>query len=150
MWELDHKEGWVPKDWCFQTVVLGKTLESPLDSKEIKPVHSKWNQSWLFIGRTDAEAEAPILWPPDVNSLLTGRDPDTGKDWGQEEKEGTEDDWIASSNQCCYPRWLDSINSMDISLCKLWETVKHRESWCGAVHGVTKGWKWLSDWTTRV
>ena len=94
MWELDHKEGWVPKDWCFQTVVLGKTLESPLDSKEIKPVHSKWNQSWLFIGRTDAEAEAPILWPPDANSLLTGRDPDTGKDWGQEEKMVTEDEVV--------------------------------------------------------
>ena len=94
MWELDNKEVWVPKNWCFQTVVLEKTLESPLDCKEIQPVHPKGNQSWLFIGRTDAEAEAPILWPPDANSWLTGKDPDAGKDWGQEEKEVTEDEVV--------------------------------------------------------
>ena len=81
MWELDHREGWVLKSWCFWTVVLGKTLESPLDSKEIKPVNPKGNQPWLFIGGTDAEAKALILWPPDVKSWLVGKDPDAGKDW---------------------------------------------------------------------
>ena len=80
LWELDHKEGWAPKIWCFWTVVLEETLESPLDCKEIQPVHPKGNQSWIFIGRTDAEAEAPILWPPDVKSQLTGKDPGAGKD----------------------------------------------------------------------
>ena len=98
MWELDHKEGWGPKDWCFWTVVLQKTLESPLDCKEIKPVNTKRNQSWVFIGRTDAEA--PILWPPDVKSWLTGKDPDAGKDWRQEEKGTTVwYCWMASLTQ---------------------------------------------------
>ena len=83
MWELDHKEGWAPKNWWFQTLVLEKTLKSPLDNKEIKPVNPKGNQSWIFRGRTDAEAEAPILWPTDVKSWLTGKDPDAGKDWMQ-------------------------------------------------------------------
>ena len=82
MWELDHKEGWVLKNWCFQIVVLKKTLESPLDCKEIKPVHPKGNQSWIFVGKTDAKAEAPILWLPDAKSWLSGKDPDAGKDWG--------------------------------------------------------------------
>ena len=91
MWELDHKEGWVPKSWCFQTVELEKTLESPLDCKEIKPVHPKGNQPWIFIRRTDAEVEAPILWPPDVKSQLIGKDPDAGKDWRQKEK------WVAEN-----------------------------------------------------
>ena len=86
MWELDHKESWVLKNWCFWTVVLEKTLESPLDSKEIQQVHPKGNQSWIFIGRTDAETEAPIVWPSDVKNWLFGKDPDPGKDWGQEEK----------------------------------------------------------------
>ena len=81
MWELDHKEGWVPRNWCFQTVVLEKTLESLLDSKEIKPVSPKGNQTWVFIGKTDAEAEAPVLWSPDLKSWLIGKDPDAGKDW---------------------------------------------------------------------
>ena len=84
MWELDHKEGWAPKNWCFWTVVLEKTLESPLDWKEIKPVNPKGNQCWIFIGRTDAEAEAPIIWPPDGKSWLTGKDPDAGTYWDQE------------------------------------------------------------------
>ena len=88
--ELGHKEGWALKNWCFWTAVLEKTLESPLDCKEIQPVHPK-DQSWVFIGRTDAEAETPILWPPDGKSWLIGKDPDTGKDWGQEEKGTTED-----------------------------------------------------------
>ena len=83
VWESDHKEGWAPKNWCFWTVVLEKTLESPLDCKEIQPVDPKENQSWIFIGRTDAEAEAPILWPPDAKTWLIGKDPDAGKNLGQ-------------------------------------------------------------------
>ena len=95
MWELDHEEGWAPKNWCFWTVVLEKTLESPLDCKEIQPVHLKGNQSdqsWIFIGRTDDEAEALILWPLDEKNWLIGKDPDAGEDWGQEEKGTTEDE----------------------------------------------------------
>ena len=91
MWELDHKESWVPKNWCVWTVVLEKTLESPLDCKEVKPVNPKGNQSWIFTGRIDSEAEAPILWPPDAKSRLIRKDPDAGKDWGQEQKGTTED-----------------------------------------------------------
>ena len=94
MWALDNKESSAPKNWCFWTVVLEKTLESPLDSKEIQPVHHKGDQYWLFIGRTDAEAETPILWPPDVKCGLTGKDPDAGKDWGQEEKGTKEDEMV--------------------------------------------------------
>ena len=92
MWELDHKEGWAPKNWCFLVVALEKTLESPLDSKEIKSVNPKGNQPWMFIG--NAEAEAPILWPPDVKSWLIEKDPDTGKDWRQKEKRATEDKMV--------------------------------------------------------
>ena len=92
MWELDHKNGWVPKNWCFWTVVLEETLESPLDCKEIKLINSKWNQPWIFIGRTDAKAT--ILWPPDVKNQLTGKDPDAGKDWKQEEKGTAEDEIV--------------------------------------------------------
>ena len=94
MWELDHKEGWVLENWCFWTVVLEKTLESPLDCKEIKTVNPKGNQPWIFFGRTDAEAEAPILWPPDVKSWLIIKDLDAGKDWRQEEKGKTEDEMV--------------------------------------------------------
>ena len=94
MWELDCEESWVPKNWCFSTVVLEKTLESPLDCKEIQPVHPKRDQSWVFICRTDVEAEAPILWPHDVKSWLIWKDPDAGKDWGQEEKGMTEDEMV--------------------------------------------------------
>ena len=92
MWELDHKESWVPKNWCFWTVVLEKTLESPLDCKEIQPVHSKGDGFWVFTGRTDAETETPILWPPDAKSWFIWKDPDAGKDWRQEEKGMTEDE----------------------------------------------------------
>jgi len=92
--QLDCEESWAPKNWCFWTVVLEKTLESPLDCKEIQPVHPKGDQSWLFIGRTDVEAETPILWPPDAKSWLIGKDPDAGKDWGQEEKGMTEDKMV--------------------------------------------------------
>ena len=94
MWELDYKESWVPKNWCFWTVVLDKTLESPLDCKEIQPVHPKGDQSWVFIRWTDVEAETTILWPPDVMSWLIGKDLDAGKDWGQEEKGTTEDEMV--------------------------------------------------------
>ena len=100
MWEVDRIESWVPKNWCFWTVVLEKTLESSLDCKETKPVNCKGNQSWIFIGRTDAEGEAPILWPPDAKNWLIGKDPDAGKDWRQEEKEKTEDEMVG------WPHWL--------------------------------------------
>ena len=99
MWELDYKESWAPKNWCFWTVVLEKTLESPLDCKDIQPVHPKGNQPWIFIGRTDAEAETPILWPPDVKKWLIGKDPDAGEDWRQEEKETTEDEMVGWHHQ---------------------------------------------------
>ena len=127
MSELDHKEGWVPKNWCFRIVILGKTLESPLDSKEIKPVNPKVNQCWIFIGRTDTEAEAPILWPHDGKGQLIGKDSDAGKDWGKRRR-----GWQRM-------RWLDSItDSGDMNLSKLQETVKDREAWRIAFHGVTK------------
>ena len=94
IWELSHKESWAPKNWCFWTMVLEKTLESLLDCNEIQPVHPKGDQFWVFIGRTDVEAEAPILWPPDAKNWLTGKDPDAGKDWRQEEKGMTEDEMV--------------------------------------------------------
>ena len=102
MWELDYKESWAPKTWCFSTVVLEK---SPLDHKEIKLVNPKGNQSWIYIGRTDAEAEVQILWPPDVKKRLTGKDPDAGKDWRQEEKGMTEDEMV---------RWHHRLNGHEI------------------------------------
>ena len=99
MWELDHKEGWALKNWCFWTVVLEKTFANPLDCKEIQPVHPKGKQSWIFIGRTDAEAETPVLWPPDAKNWLTGKDPDAGKDWRQEEKGKTEPEMVGGHHQ---------------------------------------------------
>ena len=101
MWELDYKESWVLKNCCFWTVVLEKVLESPLDCKEIQPAHPKGNQSWIFIGRTDADAETLTLWPPDAKNWLTGKDPNSGKDWGQEEKGTTEDEMVG------WHHWLD-------------------------------------------
>ena len=99
MWELDCEESWAPKNWCFWTVVLEKTLEHPLDCKEIQPVHSKGDQSWVFIGRTDVEAETPIFWPPDAKSWLIWKDPDVRKDWRQEEKGTTEDEMVGWHHQ---------------------------------------------------
>ena len=133
MWELDHKEGWMLKNWCFQTVVLEKTLENLLDRKEIKPVHPKGNQSWIFTGKTDAEAEAPILWPSDVKSWLIGKDLDAGKDWGQEEKGTTEDEMVG------WHHWLNGDESE--------QSLGDREVWCATVPGVTKSQTWLNDWT---
>ena len=106
IWELNYKESWVPKNWCFWTVVFEKTLESPLDCKEIQPVHPKGNQSWIFIGRTDAEADAPILWPPDAKNWLTGKDPDAGKGWGKGDNRRW-DGWMASPTQWTWV-WADS------------------------------------------
>ena len=108
MWELDYEESWAPNNWCFWTVVLEKTLESPLDCKEIQPAHPKGDQSWVFVGRTDVEAETLILWPPDAESWLIWKDPDAGKNWGQEEKGTTEDEMVGGIT-----------HSMDMSLSKL-------------------------------
>ena len=116
--------------------MLEKTLESPLDCKEIEPVHPKGDQSWVFIGRTDTEAEAPILWPPDAKSWLIGKDPDAGKDWRCEEKGTTEHELVG---------WHHRLDGHELG--KLRKLVMDREAWCATVHRVAKNWIWLSDWT---
>ena len=134
-WELDHKEGWLSNNWCFQNVVLEKTLETPLNCKEIKPVNPKGNQSWIFIGRTDAET--PILWPPDVKNWLIGTDPDAGKGWRQVEKGMTEDEMVG---------WHHQFNGHEFE--QALGIGEYREGWLAAVHGLSKSWTWLSNWTT--
>ena len=136
MWvgcELDHKEGWALKNWCLWTAVLEKTLVSPLDSKEIKPVNSKGNQHWIFIGRTDVEAEASMLWPHDAKSQFTGKDPEAGKEWGQEEKRATEDEMAG---------WYHRLNGHEFE-----QTPgdSERKVWCAAVYRVTKNRTQLSN-----
>ena len=124
MWELDHKEGWMLKNRCFWAVVLENTLENPLDCNEIKPVNPKGNQSWIFIRRSDAEAEVPILWPPDVRNQVIGKDSDAGKDWRQEEKGVTEDEmvgWLHRLNGCKFEQALgDGEGQRSLACCSLW------------------------------
>ena len=135
MWELDCEEGWAPKNGCFWTVVLEKTLENPLDCKEIQPVHSEGDQPWDFFGRNDAKAEAPVLWPPHGKSWLIGKDSDAGRDWGQEEKGTTADEmagWHHGLNGC-ESEWTPGVGH-------------GREAWCAAIHGVAKSRTRLSDW----
>ena len=139
MWELDYKENWALKNWCFSTVVLEKNLESPLDCKEMQPVHPKGNQPWIFIERTDGEAEALILWPPDVRNWLIGKDPAAKKDLRQEEKGTTEDEMVG---------WHHRLDGHEFG--KLREKVMNREAWHAKVHGVTKSQTWLSEWTELI
>ena len=135
MWVLDHKGSWAPKNWCFWTVVLEKTLESPLNCKEIQSVNPKGNQSWIFIGRADAEAEAPILWSTDAKNWLIGKDPDAGKDWRQEEKGMIEDEMVG---------WHHWFNGHEFE--QTMGVGGGQGTLCAAVHGVAKSQTWLSNW----
>ena len=137
LWELDCEKGRTPKNLCLWTVVLEKTPESFLDSKEIKPVNLRVNQPWILIGRTDAESKAPIFWSPDANSWLTRKVPDAGKDWGQKEKSMSEDEMAGWYHQ-----------AVNMNLGKLRKTMRGREVWSAVVHVVAKSWTRLADWTT--
>ena len=139
MWELYYKESWVLKNWYFWTLVLEQTLESPWNWKEIQPVYPNGDQSWIFIGRTDAEAETPILWLPDEKSWLIWKDPYAGKDWRWEDKGTTEDELVV------WHCWL-----IDMSLSKHQDLVMDREAWCTIVHVVVKSCTQPSDWTELV
>ena len=140
MWELDCEEIWVPKNWCFWTVVLEKTFESPLDCKEIQPVHLKGDQSWVFTGRTDAEAETPILWPPDAKSWLIGKDSDAGRDWGQEEKGNDRgwDGWMALPTRWTW-FWVNSRS--------WWWTGRPGVLWFMRSQRVRHDWATELNWT---
>ena len=138
MWELDYKESWARKNWCFWTVVL-KILESLLDCKEIKPVHPKGNQCWIFIGRTDAEAETPIIWSLDVKNWLIGKDPDAGKDWRREEKGITEDEMVG---------WHHQLNGHEFE--QALEDGEGQGSLVCCSHGVAKSWTRLSNWSDLI
>ena len=143
MWELNCEQSWVPKNWCFWTVVLEKTLESPLDCKEIQPVHSKWDQPWDFFGRNYARAETPVLWPPHVKSWLIGKDSDAGRDWGQEEKGITEDEmagWHASLTWCTWV-WVNSGS--------WWWTGRPGVLWFMGSQRVGHDWATELNWTDR-
>ena len=137
MWEFDYKESWAPKNWCFWTIVLEKTLENPLEGKEIQPVHPKGNQPWIFIGRTDVEAETPILWLPDAKNWLIWKYPDAGKDWRQEEKGMTEDEMVG---------WHHQLSGHEF------EQAPGDGEGQGSltVHGIPKSQTWLGDWTTII
>ena len=137
MWELDYKESWAPKNWCFWTVVLEKTLDSPLDCKEIQTVHPKGDQSWVFIGKTNAETL--ILWPPDAKSWLIWKDSDAGKDWRREEKRMIEDEmagWHPQLDGCEF-EWTLGVGV-------------GQDAWRAAIHGVTMSWTRLMDWTELI
>ena len=142
MWQLDYKESWVPKNWCFWTVVLEKTLESPLNFKEIKLVCPKGNQSWLFIGSTDAEAEAPILWPPDAKSWLIWKDPDAGKDWGQ--KKGTTEDEMVGWHHPRHGHEFEQASRAgdgqgSLVCCSPWVSQRVGQDWATELN-----WTWLN------
>ena len=141
MWELDGEESWAPKNWCFWTVVLEKTPESPLDCKEIQLVHPKGDQSWVFTGRTDVKAETPILWPPHAKSWLIGKDPDAGRDWGQEEKRTTEDEMAG------WHHWLDRCTWVWVNSGSWWCTGRPGMLWFIGSQRVGHDWATELNWT---